>query len=601
MSAEMDGVPAAAAAAESPVAVASSELDAPPSDAVPAASDAVDSTRRKSTVDEQEWRDAIPTLDSDGDGKIDAPDTIAHRVWSTAKDVNYTLISNLKGTVEGGPFQTVIIGFICLAAVIAGCQTYHLCDGEAYVYSPQTLNICLTPWFVTTLDVLDWIILAVFIMEAAAKCLAEAPYYFRYFFELDTRCIEVLWDGVTPVAETKRGRAVQYVRAFTGSWLIINTWNCFDFFIVVISCYRPDPNAEGGGAEVAVVFKILRLLRIFKLFKAIPQLQMLVVGMVKAMNYGLYIGLLIGLITYIYAILGVLLWKSNDPVMFGTLHDGIVTLVQAMSGDDWTELFYTNLYGCDHGLQDGHYGQLGPGERCVLPEGSGAVLGMMPSLYFVTFHFVAGLLLMNLFIGAIMMALEESKEEMADGEELIVTVVRCRDLEVADWSILGEAFSDPYCMLEMRAEWPPEKPKYKCLRPDKKADAYKYTKGKKQNLNPEFDETFSFKPLESFDSSILCIQVYDWDRCGDDDPLGDLHVDVDKLECVVGLCAVRCQHALHRCAITGVAHCPLFLPCSRPPSLAPAQARRKLRPEPSSPEHGDRPHSVDCQEGPILR
>ena len=570
----------------------SPSLDSPPPSSAPSSTD---TTQRRPTVDEEMFLDAV-MIDRDGDGNVDSPSDVLGRMKQTFLDVVHTTTSNLKGVVDGGPcvdcvrlpahrplrchiprappppscgrprepcisshlpplpppsrlsrrplsllpfvrFQTIIIIFISIAALVAGAQTYQMCDTE-YVYAPQTLTMCLTPWFVTVLEVTDWIILAVFILEAALKILAETPYNFRYFFELDTRCIEtwlaeeekknVAWSAETPAG--KRARVVACLRAITGKWFIPNYWNLFDFFIVLVSCYRPDPNASGGGAEIAIIFKLLRLLRLCKLFKAIPQLQMLVIGLVKAMNYGLYIGLLIGLVMYLYAVLGVMLWKSNDPVMYGTLHAGLITLIQAMSGDDWTELFYTNLYGCDHGLQDGHYGQTGPGPRCLDPAGNRAVLGAGPSLYFVTFHFVAGLLLVNLFIGAIMMALEESKEEMAGGEQLTVTIVRGRDLEVADWSMLGEAFSDPYCMLAIAPNWPPEEPKYPFLRPDKKADAYKYTTVKKQTLNPDYNETFVFNQIESLGSHVLFLQVYDWDRCGDDDPLGHAYIDIEKLK-----------------------------------------------------------------------
>ena len=125
---------------------------------------------------------------------------------------------------------------------------------------------------------------------------------------------------------------------------------------------------------------------------------------------------------------------------------------------------------------------------------------------------------------------EESKEEMAGGEQLTVTIVRGRDLEVADWSMLGEAFSDPYCMLAIAPNWPPEEPKYPFLRPDKKADAYKYTTVKKQTLNPDYNETFVFNQIESLGSHVLFLQVYDWDRCGDDDPLGHAYIDIEKLK-----------------------------------------------------------------------
>ena len=44
-----------------------------------------------------------------------------------------------------------------------------------------------------------------------------------------------------------------------------------------------------------------------------------------------------------------------------------------------------------------------------------------------------------------------------------------------------------------------------------------------------WNETFQFSPLQNFDTTILYMEVYDWDRCGGDDPLGHCYIDFSKI------------------------------------------------------------------------
>ena len=53
-------------------------------------------------------------------------------------------------------------------------------------------------------------------------------------------------------------------------------------------------------------------------------------------------------IVYLYAILGVRMFRENDPVHFGSLHEAVLMLtVHLLTLDGWGHLMYTNTLGCE--------------------------------------------------------------------------------------------------------------------------------------------------------------------------------------------------------------------------------------------------------------
>ena len=59
-----------------------------------------------------------------------------------------------------------------------------------------------------------------------------------------------------------------------------------------------------------------------------------------------YILLLLFLIFYLYAIVGMMLFKDNDPFHFGSLEISMLTLFRMATLEDWTEVMYISWEGC---------------------------------------------------------------------------------------------------------------------------------------------------------------------------------------------------------------------------------------------------------------
>lgn len=248
-------------------------------------------------------------------------------------------------------FQAFIIAVILLAGAVVGIQTYELSSAKVRAYSD-------------ILGAIDTIILTIFTIEVVVKVLAEGNKPWNYFKD---------------------------------------PWNIFDFLIVAV-CYLAFvmPTIDAG---FIAVLRLARILRVFKLVTALPKLQMLVAALLKTIPSMFYVGILLGLLFYIYAAMGVFVFGENDPVHFGSLHKSMLSLFRVVTLEDWTDIMYINMFGCDVNLWG-----YGPESGCLNPKAS-PILG---AFFFVSFVLIGTMIVLNLFIGVIMSAMDEVKDEEAE-------------------------------------------------------------------------------------------------------------------------------------------------------------------------------------------
>jgi len=191
----------------------------------------------------------------------------------------------------GDKFGGVIMVCILLAGVLVGIQTYEGMEEEQ--------------WVVTT----DLIILGAFSVECILKIFSEGLAFWRF------------WLGP--------------------EW----KWNNFDFIVVVLCL--PVEEIEGlTGGNVAFL-RLMRLARLVKIVKKVPQLQMIVMGLAGGLKSIGYILLLLFLVFYLYGILGMFAFRDNDPWHFRTLEITLLTLFRASTLEDWTDIMYISIWGCD--------------------------------------------------------------------------------------------------------------------------------------------------------------------------------------------------------------------------------------------------------------
>ncbi|CAA6816409.1 MAG: Ion transport protein [uncultured Aureispira sp.] len=196
-------------------------------------------------------------------------------------------------------------------------------------------------------------------------------------------------------------------------------WNWFDVFILVIGII---PEVAGilfsMDDQQNSIFATLRVLRIVQLtrsIRAIEELRVLIGVLLRSIKSLSYIAVLFLLIMYIYAIMGVTLFKNSNysesehleltlsnPDPYGSLGEAFFTLFRILTGEDWTDLRY-NLLNNEHTTKE-------DGMNTV-PTASNWVV----TTYHVSWMVIAAYLLVNLVVGAIVnnfqLVLDARREE----------------------------------------------------------------------------------------------------------------------------------------------------------------------------------------------
>lgn len=154
-------------------------------------------------------------------------------------------------------------------------------------------------------------------------------------------------------------------------------WSLFDLFVVGIALLP-----STGGLSV---LRALRILRALRLITAIPSLKRVVGGLVSALPGMASILLLLILIFFVFAVIASKLYGETKPELFGDLGLAAYTLFQVMTFDDWSA-------GIVKPLLEQH------------PFAWG---------FFVVFMMLSSFMVLNLFIGVVVTALDAETAEDA--------------------------------------------------------------------------------------------------------------------------------------------------------------------------------------------
>lgn len=232
------------------------------------------------------------------------------------------MTQNLRTLVESTAFQRLVLATILVGGVVAGVET-----------NPEAVTR-YGGWFAAV----DRAILVIFGVEAVLKMAVHGSRPWRYFGD---------------------------------------PWNVFDFGILVL-CFLP---AVGPFASV---FRLARALRLLRLVSAVPQLQLLVKALLKSLSAMGYVGLLLALLFYVYAVAGVHLLGKADPEHFGSLGVALFTLFRTVTLDNWGDFFH---------------------------QASERVPAAPVAIYFITFIVLGTMIILNLVIGIVMNSMTEAYRE----------------------------------------------------------------------------------------------------------------------------------------------------------------------------------------------
>lgn len=173
-------------------------------------------------------------------------------------------------------------------------------------------------------------------------------------------------------------------------------WNVFDFVVVVAACIPahllPIP------AQVARLFRLLRTLRALRLISAFKQIRIIVDGLLRALPGVFWTFVLLLIVFYIFAVIGVDLFGETFPELYGSLGSAFYTLFQVMTLESWS-----------NGLA-----------RPMM------LVHPMSWLYYVSFVIISSFILLNVVVGVVVSALDEANRHVNDSEEEL----RCQQTEL---------------------------------------------------------------------------------------------------------------------------------------------------------------------------
>uniref|UniRef100_A0A3Q2D7H6 Voltage-dependent L-type calcium channel subunit alpha n=1 Tax=Cyprinodon variegatus TaxID=28743 RepID=A0A3Q2D7H6_CYPVA len=186
----------------------------------------------------------------------------------------------------------------------------------------------------------------------------------------------------------------------------IDPWNSFDALIVVgsvldiiVSEFSGGGKGEHGKVSITF-FRLFRVLRLVKLLSKGEGIRTLLWTFVKSLQALPYVGLLIAMIFFIYAVIGMQMFGKiavdddtdiNRNCNFQTFFMAVLVLFRCATGEQWQQIMLGAL----------------PGRRCdpeadVEPGEEFTCGSNLAYLYFISFFMLCAYLIINLFIAVIM-------------------------------------------------------------------------------------------------------------------------------------------------------------------------------------------------------
>jgi cation channel sperm-associated protein 2 len=199
---------------------------------------------------------------------------------------------------------------------------------------------------------------------------------------------------------------LKWMDSFHRYWY--DSWNCFDFFITALSLlpeiiflFQGDEvDNQSWLPKLARQLRVLRALRSFKMISKFGALKVLIQTVLQTFSSIWNIMLLLGIMMYIFAIMGVTIFEpyrgghgSEDNVYFqkfGRLDYACVSLFQMLTFDQWYKI-YQEL-------------------KVSAPEG-------LVTIFSVSWVWIGGFVFRNIFVGVMVRGFDQATQEKSSGSE----------------------------------------------------------------------------------------------------------------------------------------------------------------------------------------
>jgi voltage-gated sodium channel len=174
-------------------------------------------------------------------------------------------------------------------------------------------------------------------------------------------------------------------------------WSLFDTLVVSVA-FLPH------GGEFAVL-RTLRVLRVLRLISMIPSMRRVVTALVTSLSGVTAVAAIMLVIYYVFSVIATTLFREIEPQYFGTLGETMLTLFQVMTLEDWSEI-------------------------------ARPIMAQMPYawIFFVTYILSSTFVILNLFIGVMVYAIQQTSGQVGGIERRRMTPEQRAALQLLEQS-----------------------------------------------------------------------------------------------------------------------------------------------------------------------
>uniref|UniRef100_A0A803TF13 Voltage-dependent L-type calcium channel subunit alpha n=1 Tax=Anolis carolinensis TaxID=28377 RepID=A0A803TF13_ANOCA len=317
--------------------------------------------------------------------------------------------------------MNIFVGFVIITFRAQGEQEYKNCELDKnqrqcveYALKAQPLRRYIPKnkyqykfWYMVNSTGFEYIMFVLILLNTIALAVQhyEQSQPFNYVMDL----LNMVFTGLFTV------EMVLKIIAFKPKHYFCDAWNTFDALIVVgsvvdiavteVNVSGPPPphlcpSSEDSSRISITFFRLFRVMRLVKLLSKGEGIRTLLWTFIKSFQALPYVALLIAMIFFIYAVIGMqtfgkVAMQDGTPINrnnnFQTFPQAVLLLFRCATGEAWQEIMLASLPGkrCD---PESDYE---PGEEFTCGSNFAIV-------YFISFFMLCAFLIINLFVAVIM-------------------------------------------------------------------------------------------------------------------------------------------------------------------------------------------------------
>ncbi|XP_056591033.1 calcium channel, voltage-dependent, L type, alpha 1D subunit, a isoform X15 [Triplophysa dalaica] len=306
--------------------------------------------------------------------------------------------------------MNIFVGFVIVTFQEQGEKEYKNCELDknqrqcveyALKARPLRRYIPKNPyqykfWYVVNSTGFEYIMFVLILLNTI--CLAVQHYGQSELFNYVMDILNMVFTAVFTV------EMVLKLIAFKPRHYFTDAWNTFDALIVVgsvVDIAITEVNNTEDSARISITFfRLFRVMRLVKLLSRGEGIRTLLWTFIKSFQALPYVALLIAMLFFIYAVIGMQMFgkiamvdhtQINRNNNFQTFPQAVLLLFRCATGEAWQDIMLACMPGklCD---PESDYN---PGEEMTC--GSNFAI-----IYFITFYMLCAFLIINLFVAVIM-------------------------------------------------------------------------------------------------------------------------------------------------------------------------------------------------------